>query len=212
MIELLSFILHIDNYINTFIQQYGLWTYAIIFLIIFIETGLVFVPFLPGDSLLFVAGTLAAIGSFNIIYLLVLFSLAAILGDTANYWIGHHFGNKILKTRLKKEYLESTEQFYSKHGNRTIIIARFIPIIRTFAPFVAGIGKMDYKKFLSYNISGGIAWVFVFTLTGFLFGNVPFVKENISLILIGIIVLSLLAALREFMHFKKTKKIDVMVD
>ncbi len=212
MIEILQFILHIDTYINLFVQQYGIWTYVILFLIIFIETGLVFVPFLPGDSLLFVVGTLAAVGSFNLFYLLILLSIAAILGDTVNYWIGHHFGNKILQKYVKKEYLQSTEDFYKKHGHRTIIIARFVPIIRTFAPFVAGIGKMEYKKFLFYNVIGGIVWVFVFTIAGFLFGNVPFVKSNISMILIGIIVISLLATLRELLHFRKTKEIEVIVD
>jgi len=206
MLDLIGIILHLDTYLAAIISDYGLWVYLILFLIIFLETGLVITPFLPGDSLLFVAGTLAAAGLLNFAWLFVIFVVAAIIGDTVNYWIGHHFSKRVLekgKIRfVKKEHLQKSNVFYEKHGNETIIIARFLPFIRTFAPFVAGIGKMSYKKFLSYNVSGGITWVAAFLLAGFYLGNVPIVKENLSLVIIGIIVVSIVIAFVEFARKK----------
>ncbi|MBI4162974.1 MAG: DedA family protein, partial [Candidatus Aenigmarchaeota archaeon] len=196
MLGLLSLILHADQYINTLIQQYGIWVYLIVFLIILIETGLVVVPFLPGDSLLFVLGAFAAAGSLNIVVIIISLSIAAIAGDTINYWMGHHLGRKVFSEKirfLKKEHLDRTEKFYEKHGGKTIIIARFMPVIRTFAPFVAGVGKMNYKEFLSFNAIGGIAWVVIFALGGFVFGNIPVVKDNLGVVIIGIIVASFAA-------------------
>jgi len=177
------------------IASYGLITYIILFIIIFIETGLVFTPFLPGDSLLFAAGAFAALGSLNIVSILILLILAAILGDTCNYWIGHFFGEKLVanpKVPINKEHIEETQKFFDKHGGKTIILARFVPIVRTFAPFVAGIGRMSYKHFISYNVIGGIAWVSIASLAGYFFGNIPFVKENFSLIIIVVVLISVL--------------------
>ena len=168
-------LLHLDKYLDIMIQTMGLWSYVIIFLIIFCETGLVVMPLLPGDSLLFAIGTFAAIGSFDITTVLVLLTVAAIAGDTLNYWIGNYLGAKVFQYEdsrfFKKKYLERTHQFYEKHGGKTIIIARFIPIIRTFAPFVAGVGSMTYRKFLAYNVVGGVLWIFFLTLAGYFFGN-----------------------------------------
>jgi len=209
MIDIISLALHVDTYIGTLIQQYGVWMYALLFLIIFIETGLVVTPFLPGDSLLFVAGAFAATGDFNLAALLLLLSIAAIAGDTMNYWIGHHIGKRVFSGNIrfiKKEHLERTETFYEKHGGKTIIIARFVPIIRTFAPFVAGVGTMHYKRFLSYNVIGGIVWVFAFTLAGYFFGNIPIVKENLSVVIYAIIVISLAAAVMEIMRHRGKKE------
>jgi membrane-associated protein len=190
---LLDFFLHIDVHLGQIISTYGLVTYLILFGTIFVETGLVFVPFLPGDSLLFAAGALAALGSFNIWLLVPLMMLAAILGDTINYWIGHFFGQKLVDNPhvpIKKEHIEETQRFFDRHGGKTIILARFVPIVRTFAPFVAGIGKMRYSEFISYNIIGGTAWVALATLTGFFFGNIPFVKHNFSVVVLGIVIIS----------------------
>ena len=162
---------------------------------------------MPGDSLLFVAGTFAATGDFTLMALLLLLSIAAILGDTMNYWIGHHIGKRVFNGNIKfikKEHLERTETFYEKHGGKTIIIARFVPIIRTFAPFVAGVGTMHYKRFLSYNVIGGIVWVFAFTLAGYFFGNIPVVKKNLSVVIYAIIVISLAGAIFEIMRHKKS--------
>lgn len=192
---LIDFVLHIDVHLGQIISTYGFATYAILFVIIFIETGLVFTPFLPGDSLLFAAGAFAALGSLNIFYLVILLILAAVLGDTCNYWIGHFFGERLVanpKVPINKSHIEETQKFFDKHGGKTIILARFVPIVRTFAPFVAGIGKMSYKHFISYNIIGGIAWVLLATLTGYFFGNITFVKENFSLIIIAVILISVL--------------------
>ena len=190
-----DFILHIDIHLGTLISQYGILTYAILFAIIFIETGLVFFPFLPGDSLLFAAGAFSALGSLNIFVLIPLMMAAAILGDTANYWIGHFFGEKLIanpKVPIKKEHIEETQKFFNKHGGKTIILARFVPIVRTFAPFVAGIGKMHYGQFLSYNVIGGVSWVLLGTTLGYFFGNIPFVKENFSLIILAIVFISII--------------------
>ena len=206
--EVINFILHIDTHLIEIVQNYGFFTYAILFLIIFAETGFVFTPFLPGDSLLFAAGAIAAIGNLNILAIWVILVFAAILGDTANYWIGHFFGRKILSKNIpliKEEHVDKTTAFYEKHGGKTIILARFVPIIRTFAPFVAGIGKMHYSKFLSYNVIGGILWISLFSFTGFFFGNIPFVKHNFSLVIIAIILISILPMILEIIKSKRKK-------
>jgi membrane-associated protein len=205
---IVSFILHIDTHLGDIIAQYGSISYAILFIILFAETGFVFTPFLPGDSLLFAAGAFAAIGSFNIVILLVLLWLAAFLGDTANYWIGHFFGQKLIdnpKIPINQEHIDKTKGFYDKHGGKTIFLARFIPIVRTFAPFVAGIGNMKYTKFLYYNITGGFVWVFCFTLAGYFFGNIPWVKHNFSFIIIVIIFLSVAPMVFEYIKHKTRK-------
>lgn len=191
--QVIDFILHIDVHLGAIIAAYGVLTYAILFAIIFVETGLVFVPFLPGDSLLFAAGAFAALGSLNLWVVIGLMMIAAILGDTANYWIGHFFGDKLVanpKVPIKKEHIEETQKFFDKHGGKTIILARFVPIVRTFAPFVAGIGRMHYGQFISFNIIGGTAWVIVATMAGYFFGNIPFVKENFSLVVLMIVAVS----------------------
>ena len=203
---LFEIIMHLDKHLDLLIRNYGVWTYGILFLIIFLETGLVVTPFLPGDSLLFAAGTFAALGSLDARWLVISLSIAAIAGDTVNYWIGHTIGPKVFskeKSRfLNKEYLYRTHRFYEKYGGKTIILARFIPIIRTFAPFVAGIGSMTYRHFLIYNISGGIAWVVIFVLGGYLFGNIPVVKQNFSLVIFAIIILSILPGIIEFLRHR----------
>ncbi len=197
----IDFVLHIDVHLDLLIQQYGLWTYIILFTIIFFETAFVITPFLPGDSLLFAAGAFAARGSLSITVILVSLALASIFGDTVNYHIGKNLGPKVFRKEkhvlFNREYLTRTEKFYEKHGPRTIVLARFIPIIRTFAPFVAGIGKMPYPKFLFYNIAGGIVWVLLFGLGGYFFGTIPFVEENFSLVVLAIIILSLVPAVKE---------------
>jgi membrane-associated protein len=206
---LIEFILHIDKHLGEIIKNYGTFTYLILFFIIFAETGFVFTPFLPGDSLLFAAGVFASLGSFNILILLGILMAAAILGDTLNYWIGHFFGEKIVrnpKIPIKKDHIEKTNRFFEKHGGKTIVLARFVPIIRTFAPFVAGAGQMSYGKFIFYNIIGGILWVSIFTLAGFFFGNIPLVKKNFSLVVIVIILISLLPMIIEVVKNKKTKR------
>ena len=207
--QLVDFILHIDKHLFELIQQYGTITYFILFGIIFAETGFVFTPFLPGDSLLFAAGAFAAKGSFNVHFLFLILAVAAIVGDTLNYWIGHYFGLKLFEKNsrfLKKEYLERTHQFYEKHGGKTIIIARFMPIIRTFAPFVAGIGSMTYSKFIQYNIIGGILWCGLFVYAGYFFGNLELVKNNFSIILIAIILISVMPGVIEFIRQKLSNK------
>jgi membrane-associated protein len=201
-------LLHLDTHLDWVIRNYGFWTYGILFLIIFLETGLVVTPFLPGDSLLFAGGTFAALGSLDVKWLVVFLSSAAIAGDTVNYWIGHATGPKVFtkeKSRfLNKKYLDRTHQFYEKYGGKTIIIARFIPIIRTFAPFVAGIGSMTYGRFITYNIVGGIAWVVIFVLGGYFFGNIPFIKHNFSIAIVAIIFLSILPGIIEFLRHRKS--------
>lgn len=194
----IDFVLHIDKYLDIIIRAVGLWTYAVLFVIIFIETGLVVTPFLPGDSLLFAAGAFAAKGSLNIYTMWITLMIAAVLGDTANYWIGHYIGPRAANLRwVKKEYLERTQAFYAKHGGKTIFLARFVPIIRTFAPFVAGIGKMRYGYFLTYNVVGGIVWVSSFLWLGYFFGNLPFIERNFSLVVIAIILISVMPAVIE---------------
>lgn len=205
---IIDLFLHIDKNLVLVIAKYGTLTYVLLFGVIFMETGLVVTPFLPGDSLLFAAGALAAMGSFNIIFLWVLMAVAAIIGDTVNYWIGHRLGRGVFEKGskfFKKEYLEEAEAFYTKHGGKAIVLARFVPIVRTFAPFVAGISEMHYGKFISYNIIGGLTWVSLFLLGGFWFGNIPFVKENFHYVVIAIILISIVPIIWTAM--KKRKRV-----
>ena len=199
--------LHLDEYLQEIIVNYGAWTYGILFVVIFVETGLVVMPFLPGDSLLFAAGTFAALGSFNVWGLIGLLIVAAVLGDAVNYSIGHYLGDRAYNIKwIKKEYLEKTHAFFEKHGGKAIFLARFVPIVRTFAPFVAGIGKMSYAYFATYNIVGGVTWVFLFTLLGYFFGNIPFVKKNFELVIIVIILISVLPMVYEWWNHRSEKK------
>lgn len=195
---LIDLVLHLDKHLGILINNYGTWVYVILFFIILLETGLVVTPFLPGDSLIFAASAFAAIGSLNIGIILISLAVAAILGDTINYNIGKHLGQRLLKHGdsrfIKKEYIDKTNAYYDKYGGKTIVIARFIPIVRTFAPFVAGIGSMQYKQFITYNSIGGILWVFLVSLLGFFFGNIPFVANNFSVVIIAIILISILPA------------------
>lgn len=200
-------ILHLDKYLNLIIQNYGMWTYALLFLLIFCETGLVVTPFLPGDSVLFATGALASIGSLNVFPLFIIFYLAAVIGDTANYHIGQKIGTKILEKEnvkfINKEYLNRAHSFYKKHGSMTIVLGRFIPIIRTFVPFVAGIGEMSYSKFIIYNMLGGFFWVTLFLGGGYFFGNLPFIKEHFSFVLIAIIIISVIPGIAAFIKEKR---------
>lgn len=208
--KVVDFVLHLDTHLSGLIQTCGFWTYLILFVVIFCETGLVVTPFLPGDSLIFAAGAFAASGSLQIGWLFLILASAAILGDTVNYWIGKIIGPKIFtkeKSRIfRKEYLDRTHRFYEKYGAETIILARFVPIVRTFAPFVAGIGRMSYGKFLSYNVVGGVAWTALFSFGGYFFGNIPFVKKNFTLVIIAIILISLVPILWEFLRHQKQKR------
>jgi membrane-associated protein len=205
---LIDFVLHMDRYLGQIVTDTGLWTYVILFVVIFIETGLVVTPFLPGDSILFAAGALIAATSvldIKILYLLMV--LAAVLGDTANYWIGHYIGPRVFHEEsrfLKKEYLDRTHAFYQKYGGKTIFFARFIPIIRTFAPFVAGVGEMTYWHFLSFNVIGGIIWPALFLFGGYFFGNITFIKDHFSLVVIAIVLISLLPAVIEVLRNRKS--------
>ncbi len=207
--EILSFLidlfLHLDKYLGQVILEYGAWTYGLLFLIIFMETGFVVTPFLPGDSLLFAAGTFAGLGYMNMGLLFLLLAAAAILGDTANYWLGHYIGPRAFSGNvrfLKKEYLDRTHAFYEKHGGKTIILARFVPIVRTFAPFVAGVGAMTYGKFITYNVAGGLLWVALFTFGGYFFGNIEFVQKNFEFVIVAIIGISVLPMVFEFLKSK----------
>lgn len=198
---IIDFIIHIDVHLGQIISTYGITTYIILFGIIFMETGLVFTPFLPGDSLLFAAGAFAALGSLNIWILFILLTVAAILGDTVNYWIGYFFGKKIVahpKIPIDEKHIKETQKFFHKHGGKTIILARFMPFLRTFAPFVAGVSRMDYGKFFSYNVIGGIIWVTIATFAGYFFGNIKFVRENFSLVIIGVILISIVPIIFEY--------------
>ena len=200
--KLIDIVLHLDRYLKELVPEYGLWIYAILFLIIFCETGLVVTPFLPGDSLLFAIGALGGAGALNLWVILLLLTVAAILGDTVNYWIGNLVGPKIFKGEgsrwLNRKHLDKTHQFYERYGGKTIIIARFVPIVRTFAPFVAGIGRMSYLKFMSFNVAGGVLWVFSMTLAGYFFGGLEIVKKNFSMVILLIIFISILPAVIEF--------------
>jgi membrane-associated protein len=205
----IDIILHLDEHLLDLTQAYGTWVYAILFLIIFCETGLVVTPFLPGDSLLFAVGSLAALGALDLLTVLILLAVAAVLGDTVNYWIGNYVGPKVFTTGnsriFKKEYLDKTHAFYEKYGGKTIVIARFVPIVRTFAPFVAGIGAMTYRKFFAFNIGGGVLWVLGLVLAGYWFGNLSFVQKNFSLVIGMIILISLLPGIIEYVRHKLKK-------
>jgi membrane-associated protein len=210
--SLIDLFLHLDKHLVEVIRDYGLLTYLILFAIIFCETGLVITPFLPGDSLLFAAGALAAIdttGTLNLAILVILLSFAAVIGDTVNYLIGAYFGQRILESGrvpfVKKEHVERTHQFYEKYGGKTIILARFVPIVRTFAPFVAGIGKMNYGQFITYNVVGGIFWVTICLISGYLFGNIPVVKNNFSLVTIAIVLISVTPIAIEMLRNRRTR-------
>jgi membrane-associated protein len=206
---LVDFVIHIDVHLAEFIATYGTLTYALIFGIIFVETGLVFTPFLPGDSLLFVAGAFAALKSLNLFILLPLLMAAAILGDTANYWIGHYLGEKIVsnpRMPINRKHLEKTHKFFERYGGKTIIMARFVPFVRTFAPFVAGAGSMSYGKFLLYNIVGGCLWVAVGTVAGYFFGNIHVIKDNFTLFILAIIFVSFIPMIIPVLRGLRKKK------
>lgn len=208
--EILDFLIHIDKHLSEIISQYGGWTYGILFLIVFLETGLVITPFLPGDSLLFAAGTFCALGSLDLEVVIILLSSAAIIGDTVNYWIGAIIGPKVFTREnvrfLNKKHLQRTHDFYERYGAKTIVLARFVPIVRTFAPFVAGIGKMSYGKFLLYNVFGGILWVTLFSYAGYYFGNIPAVKSNFSLVILLIIIISIMPGVLELLKARYYEK------
>lgn len=201
--QIIDIFLHLDHHLAEIIQQFGTGSYLILFLIIFAETGLVVTPFLPGDSLLFAAGTFAALGSFDLLILLLLLIAAAVIGDSVNYWIGARIGERAFSGRvrfLKTEHLERTRAFYARHGGKTIVLARFIPIIRTFAPFVAGVGRMHYPRFLAYNVAGAVLWVSLFVLGGYFFGNIPAVRSNFTLVILAIIALSVVPVVVELVR------------
>ena len=203
--EIAQLFIHIDRHLGEIVNILGPAAYLMLFAIIFAETGLVVTPFLPGDSLLFMTGAIAALGSLNIFMLFALLSMAAIIGDSVNYAVGRYFGKKMFSNNsrfLKKEYIERTHKFYEKHGAKTIVLARFVPIVRTFAPFVAGMGSMNYATFLTYNIAGGVLWVALFLFSGFWFGNVPIVKNNFGVVTLIIIFLSILPMVIEFVKIR----------
>ncbi len=205
--HLIDIFLHLDKYLADIILQYGMWTYGLLFFVIFMETGFVVTPFLPGDSLLFAAGTFAALGSLNLWLLLGLLMVAAVGGDTVNYWIGHTLGDRAYEIKwIKKEYLDRTHAFFEKHGGKTIFLARFVPIVRTFAPFVAGIGRMSYGYFITYNLVGGVSWVALFTLAGYFFGNIPFIKQNFEFVIIAIILISVVPVFYEAWKARREEK------
>jgi len=208
----LDFILHIDRYLDALLRGYGAWIYLLVFLVVFAETGLVVTPFLPGDSLLFTLGTMAARGGLDPVGLVVLLAAAAILGDTVNYWIGQRVGPKAFQAQnarlFKPEYLWRTERFYERYGGATIIVARFAPIVRTFAPFLAGVGRMRYGRFLVYNVVGGIGWVLVFLLGGYFFGNIPLVRDNLTIVLLIIIIVSVVPIALEFLRHRRAPRVS----
>lgn len=216
--------LHLDVHLSEFVGQYGILTYAILFLVVFAETGFVVTPFLPGDSLLFAAGAIASFGSLHVGFIVLLLIVAAILGDTANYWIGHFLGRKIVDNPhikfINQEHIDKTEQFYKKYGAKTIILARFVPIVRTFAPFVAGVGSMHYTTFITYNVVGGVLWVSIFTLLGYFFGNMEFIKHNFHYAVFAIIGLSIVPMIYEYIQHKRnpdvpgiaTKKLEKIIN
>lgn len=207
----IDFVLHIDQHLAELVRDYGVWTNAILFLIVFAETGLVVTPFLPGDSLLFAAGAIAALGSLDVHLLVLLLVVAAILGDTVNYWVGAWMGPRVFSDKirfLKREHLERTQRFYEKHGGKTIILARFVPIVRTFAPFVAGVGAMNYRRFIVYNVVGALAWVLLFTYAGFFFGNLPAVRKNFTLVILAIIFVSVLPLAFEWWRARRASALQ----
>jgi membrane-associated protein len=206
IVQLINFVMHVDVYLNDIIAQYGAWTLGLLFIIIFLETGVVVTPFLPGDSLIFAAATFAARGSLDPWAIFILLSIAAIAGDTVNYWIGHRIGAKAYSGEIKwikKDYMDRTHRFFEKHGGKTIFLARFVPIVRTFAPFVAGVSRMPYGFFIRWNVIGGIAWVAIFTALGYFFGNIPFVQQNFELVIVAIIVISFVPVLVEALKVRK---------
>lgn len=209
VVKFVDLVLHMDKHLPQIINDFGIWTYLILFLVIFCETGLVVTPFLPGDSLIFLLGALAKAGDLNFPAIIAVLMLAAILGDSCNYEIGKFFGAKLFKNEnskiFKKEYLDKTHEFYEKYGGKTIIIARFVPIIRTFAPFVAGMGSMNYSKFISYNVFGGIGWVAIFSFGGFFFGGIPWVQNNFFIVAIVIILISLMPAVITLIKNRSSK-------
>lgn len=201
----LDIILHLDKHLADLMQKYGTWTYAILFLIVFLETGVVITPFLPGDSLLFAAGALCAAGGLNPVFLFLLLTGAALIGDNLNYWIGRSFGPKVFERDgrfLKKAYLDKTRAYYEKHGGKTVILARFLPIVRTFSPFVAGVGAMTYPRFLAFSVVAAILWTGIFIPLGYFFGNLPIVKENFHIAVFGIIGISILPMIIEFLKHR----------
>jgi len=210
--KIIDIALHLDRYLSAIIQHYGLWTYGILFVVIFIETGLVVMPFLPGDPLLFAAGTFAALKALNIGWLMALLAAAAIIGDTVNYWVGHALGPRIFRKEgsrvFRKEYLDRTHAFFEKYGGKTIIIARFVPIVRSFAPLVAGIGRMSYGRFIAFNVVGGVGWVVLLTGAGYFFGRIPVVRENFSLVILAILIISTIPAATEALRHRKKKPAD----
>jgi len=212
LMEVVQMLLHVDVYVNTLIQFFGPWTYVILFLIIFAETGLVITPFLPGDSLLFVIGAMAGSGFLNIFAVYITLLVAAILGDTVNYWVGHHLGPRVFSndnSRLfNKKYLEKTREFYAKHGGKTIVLARFVPVIRTFAPFVAGIGNMEYKTFAFYNVIGGFLWITGLTYAGYFFGGLPIIKNNFEYAILIIVLVSLIPVVIEYIKHKQESRVS----
>jgi membrane-associated protein len=214
IMKIVDFVLHVDVYLSDIITRYGAWTYGLLFFVIFMETGFVVTPFLPGDSLIFAAAAFAARGALNPWALFILMAIAAFAGDTANYWIGHAIGAKAYTGEvkwIKKEYMERTHAFFEKHGGKTIFLARFVPIIRTFTPFVAGVSKMPYGYFITWNLIGGTTWVATFTLLGFFFGNIPFVQNNFELVIIAIVLISLVPAVTEAVKARREAKKRVEV-
>lgn len=207
---LIDFVAHIDQHLHILCTSYGVWVYAILFIIVFCETGLVVTPFLPGDSLLFAVGSLAAIGALDVIVGSILLMAAAVAGDTVNYWAGNYVGPRVFYEEnsrfLNKEYLQRTHAFYEKHGGKTIIIARFLPIIRTFAPFVAGIGRMTYSRFIAFNVVGGVLWVMVIVSGGYLFGNIPFIKNNFSFVILAFILIPGIPSVVEFIKIQISRR------
>jgi membrane-associated protein len=206
----IDIVLHLDAHLLALVQEYGVWVYAILFAIIFAETGLVIAPFLPGDSLLFVIGALCGMGSLELQIAMPLLILAAFMGDNTNYWVGRLLGLRLLnhasQKLIKHEHLEKTHAFYAKHGGKTVIFARFLPIIRTFAPFVAGIGTMNYRLYLMYSIIGGVSWIGSLTLAGYFFGNIPFIKNNLTLMVLGIVFVSFIPAILEFIKHRRRQR------
>jgi membrane-associated protein len=206
--NIIDLFVHLDQHLSQVISEYGVWTHLILFLIVFCETGLVVTPFLPGDSLLFAAGTFAALGALDVRLVVLMLIVAAIAGDTLNYWVGAYIGPRAFRGDvrfLRKEYLDRTHAFYEKHGGKTIILARFIPIIRTFAPFVAGVGAMSYPKFILYNVVGAVLWVVLFVLGGYFFGNIPAVRENFTLVILAIIALSVMPVVVEALRARRSR-------